>query len=173
METIILGGGCFWCLDAIFQRVTGVISVESGYTGGKIENPTYKEICTGQTGHAEVVKIKFDNKQITLLEILEIFWQTHDPTTLNRQGNDIGTQYRSTIFYVKTSQKEIINQSLICLINSKLYKNSIVTEINKLGKFYIAEKYHQDYYNNNSNQPYCSLIINPKIMKFEKQIKNK
>lgn len=173
METIILGGGCFWCLDAIFQRVTGVISVESGYTGGKIENPTYKEICTGKTGHAEVVKITFNNKQITLLEILEIFWQTHDPTTLNRQGNDIGTQYRSTIFYVKASQKEIINQSLNCIINSKLYKNTIVTEINKLDKFYIAEKYHQDYYNNNSNQPYCSLIINPKIMKFEKQIKNK
>ena len=120
-----------------------------------------------------MVKITFDNKQITLLEILEIFWQTHDPTTLNRQGNDIGTQYRSTIFYVKASQKEIINQSLNCIINSKLYKNTIVTEINKLDKFYIAEKYHQDYYNNNSNQPYCSLIINPKIMKFEKQIKNK
>jgi peptide-methionine (S)-S-oxide reductase len=173
METIILGGGCFWCLDAIFQRVIGVISVVSGYTGGEIKNPTYKEICTGRTGHVEVIKIEFDNKQITLLEILEIFWQTHNPTTLNRQGNDIGTQYRSAIYFIENSQEKIINQSTQNLKKLKLYQGLIITEIKRLDKFYIAEDYHQDYYNNNSIQPYCSLVINPKIKKFEKQFKNK
>ena len=173
METIILGGGCFWCLDAIFQRVTGVEKVISGYSGGQSKNPTYKEICTGNTGHAEVLKIEFENIKIPLDEILDIFWQIHDPTTLNRQGNDVGTQYRSVIYYMEKSQETIIKNLLKNFENSALYKNPIITEIKQLDKFYSAEDYHQDYYKNNSTQPYCSFVIHPKIKKFEKMIKKK
>ena len=173
METIILGGGCFWCLDAIFQRVMGVEKLISGYSGGQTKNPTYKEICTGNTGHAEVLKIEFENIKISLDEILDIFWQIHDPTTLNRQGNDVGTQYRSVIYYMEKSQETIIKNLLKNFENLTFYKNPIITEIKQLDKFYSAEDYHQDYYKNNSTQPYCSFVIHPKIKKFEEMIKKK
>lgn len=166
-EKIIFGGGCFWCLDAIFKRVEGVTQVISGYSGGNSENPTYEEICSGKSGHAEVVSITFENEKIGLVELLDIFWQIHDPTTLNRQGNDIGTQYRSIIFYINESQKEIIQNSL-----KKQNNLTIVTEILPLEKFYPAEDYHQNYYENNLTQPYCVFVISPKIKKFEDSSKN-
>ena len=173
METIILGGGCFWCIEAIYKRVEGVISVKSGYAGGELQIPTYEEVCSGNSGHAEVIFIEFDNEKIELEEILDIFWQVHDPTTLNQQGNDFGTQYRSVIFYIEEYQKSIIENSLHKLNNSAQYNNPIVTEIRLLDIFYPAEDYHQDYYKNNSTQPYCSFVIHPKIKKFEKMIKKK
>ena len=173
METIILGGGCFWCIEAIYKRLEGVISVKSGYTCGKLQFPTYEEVCSGNSGHIEVVFIEFDNEEIELEEILDIFWQVHDPTTLNQQGNDIGTQYRSVIFYIEEYQKSIIENSLHKLNNSAQYNYPIVTEIRLLDIFYPAEDYHQDYYKNNSNQPYSSIVIHPKIKKFETMIKKK
>ena len=164
-----LGGGCFWCVEAVFQRIEGVLSVKPGYAGGDIKNPTYKQICTGNTGHAEVAKIEFDPEKITYSQILNVFWQSHDPTTLNRQGNDVGTQYRSVIFFHDESQREIAEKSKIDADKSGYWDNKIVTEITLLDNYYDAEDYHDNYYNNNPNQPYCLFVIKPKLDKLEKQ----
>ena len=164
-----LGGGCFWCVEAVFQRIEGVLSVKPGYAGGDIKNPTYKQICTGKTGHAEVAKIEFDPEKITYSQILNVFWQSHDPTTLNRQGNDVGTQYRSVIFFHDDSQREIAEKSKIDADKSEYWDNKIVTEITLLNNYYDAEDYHDNYYNNNPNQPYCLFVIKPKLDKLEKQ----
>tara|TARA_S200000501_G_scaffold296185_1_gene282272 strand:+ start:6066 stop:6596 length:531 start_codon:yes stop_codon:yes gene_type:complete len=164
-----LGGGCFWCVEAVFQRIEGVLSVKPGYAGGYIKNPTYKQICTGNTGHAEVAKIEFDPEKITYSQILNVFWQSHDPTTLNRQGNDVGTQYRSVIFFHDESQREIAEKSKIDANKSGYWDNKIVTEIKLLNNYYDAEDYHDNYYNNNPNQPYCLFVIKPKLDKLEKQ----
>jgi peptide-methionine (S)-S-oxide reductase len=172
-ETITLGGGCFWCVEAVFQEVKGVTAVESGYTGGKTENPTYKDICTGTTGHAEVCQIKFDPSVITFTEILEVFFKTHDPTTLNRQGNDRGTQYRSAIFYSTKEQKETAEKIKKELDASGAFKDPIVTEITALGKYYKAEDYHQNYFRLNPGQGYCAFVIAPKMDKFRKVFKDK
>ena len=163
-----LGGGCFWCVEAVFQRIEGVLSVKPGYAGGDIKNPTYKQICTGKTGHAEVAKIEFDSDKITYSQILNIFWQSHDPTTLNRQGNDVGTQYRSVIFFHDESQREIAEKSKIDADKSGYWENKIVTEITLLNNYYDAEDYHDNYYNNNPNQPYCLFVIKPKLDKLER-----
>ena len=168
-EIATLGGGCFWCVEAVFQRIEGVLSVKPGYAGGDIKNPTYKQICTGNTGHAEVAKIEFDPKKITYSQILNVFWQSHDPTTLNRQGNDVGTQYRSVIFFHDESQREIAEKSMIDADKSGYWDNKIVTEISLLNNYYDAEDYHDNYYNNNPNQPYCLFVIKPKLDKLEKQ----
>ena len=168
-EIATLGGGCFWCVEAVFQRVEGVISVKPGYAGGKVKNPTYKQICTGNTGHAEVAKIEFDTSKITYSQILNVFWQSHDPTTLNRQGNDVGTQYRSVIFFHNESQEKIAKKSKVDADKSGYWDNEIVTEVTLLNNYYDAEDYHDDYYNNNPNQPYCLFVIKPKLDKLEKQ----
>ena len=168
-EIATLGGGCFWCVEAVFQRIEGVISVKPGYAGGNVKNPTYKQICTGNTGHAEVAKIEFDPSKITYSQILNVFWQSHDPTTLNRQGNDVGTQYRSVIFFHNESQEEIAKKSKIDADKSGYWDNEIVTEVTLLNNYYDAEDYHDNYYNNNPNQPYCLFVIKPKLDKLEKQ----
>ena len=168
-EIATLGGGCFWCVEAVFQRIEGVISVKPGYAGGNVKNPTYKQICTGNTGHAEVAKIEFDTSKITYSQILNVFWQSHDPTTLNRQGNDVGTQYRSVIFFHNESQKEIAKKSKVDADKSGYWDNEIVTEVTLLNNYYDAEDYHDNYYNNNPNQPYCLFVIKPKLDKLEKQ----
>ena len=168
-EIATLGGGCFWCVEAVFQRIEGVLSVKPGYAGGDIKNPTYKQICTGNTGHAEVAKIEFDPEKITYSQILNIFWQSHDPTTLNRQGNDVGTQYRSVIFFHDEIQREIAEKSKIDADKSGYWDNKIVTEITLLNNYYDAEDYHDNYYNSNPNQPYCLFVIKPKLDKLEKQ----
>ena len=161
MEIATLGAGCFWCIEAILLNLSGIISIEVGYTGGHMYNPTYEMICEGNTGHAEVAQIKFDNKKITYEELLSIFFKIHDPTTLNRQGNDLGTQYRSCIFYHNSTQKEIAKK-LKNTLQSK-FDNKIVTEITAFEKFYIADDYHQNYYINNQNAPYCNFVIKPKL----------
>jgi peptide-methionine (S)-S-oxide reductase len=166
VEIATLGAGCFWCVEAVFQDVKGVHKVESGYTGGQVDNPTYKQICTGTTGHAEVAQVTFDPSVISFEDILMIFWHTHDPTTLNRQGNDAGTQYRSAIFYHSDQQKEIAEKSKTETEASDLWPNSIVTEVTALEVYYPAEDYHQNYFNDNPNQPYCMMVINPKVQKF-------
>ena len=168
-EIATLGGGCFWCVEAVFQRIEGVLSVKPGYAGGDIKNPTYKQICTGNTGHAEVAKIEFDPEKITYSQILNVFWQSHDPTTLNRQGNDVGTQYRSVIFFHDERQREAAEKSKIDADKSGYWDNKIVTEITPLNNYYDAEDYHDNYYNNNPNQPYCLFVIKPKLDKLEKQ----
>ena len=168
-EIATLGGGCFWCVEAVFQRVEGVISVRPGYAGGNVKNPTYKQICTGNTGHAEVAKIEFDPSKITYSQILNVFWQSHDPTTLNRQGNDVGTQYRSVIFFHNERQEEIAKKSKIDADKSGYWDNEIVTEVTLLNNYYDAEDYHDNYYSNNPNQPYCLFVIKPKLDKLEKQ----
>lgn len=165
LEVITLASGCFWCTEAVFKRVNGVISVISGYTGGSIDNPSYDEVCSGRTGHAEAVQVKFDPKIISVKQILEIFWYTHDPTTLNRQGNDVGTQYRSAVFYDSESQKNIALKVKEELENKKVYSNPIVTEITPFKNFFEAEEYHRDYYDNNRTAPYCSYVIDPKVNK--------
>jgi peptide-methionine (S)-S-oxide reductase len=162
-ETIILGAGCFWCVEAIYERIDGVISVEAGYANGYTENPTYNDVCNGNTGYAEVAKIAFDPQKVSFTEILDIFWKAHDPTTLNRQGADVGNQYRSGIYFQSETQKEIAEKSLSNAQNT--FKNKIVTEIEPLKKYYIAEDYHQNYYDNNKNAPYCSFVIAPKLKK--------
>ena len=164
-EKATFGGGCFWCLEAVFNRVDGVIKVESGYAGGETENPTYQEVCGGETGHAEVIQIEFQPGKISYKELLEIFWQAHDPTTLNRQGADVGTQYRSIIITHNEGQKIIADSSKILWDNYDLYKDSIITDIVTQQEFYPAEKYHQDYYQNNKLAGYCRLVISPKIKK--------
>ncbi len=172
-EIITLGNGCFWCTEAIFQQVNGVTKVTSGYSGGHVENPTYEEVCEKTTGHAEVLQVEFDTTQVTIDEILEIFWQTHDPTTLNRQGNDVGPQYRSVVFYHNAHQKERAEYFKKKLDESGAFGNPIVTAIEPFTNFYVAENYHQDYYNKNGNQPYCYFVIRPKLEKFEKAFKDK
>ena len=167
------GSGCFWCTEAVFQRLKGVLKAESGYSGGRRENRTYEQVCTGVSGHAEVVQITYDPTQIKFEELLEVFWKTHDPTTLNRQGNDIGTQYRSVIFYHDDEQKQLADEYKNKLDEAEIFDSPIVTEISRFDKFYPAEKYHQDYYNNNSSQPYCSFVITPKVEKLKKVFANK
>ncbi len=173
METVTFGSGCFWCTEAVFQQLKGVSSVVSGYSGGHVENPSYELVVTGRTGHAEVCQIQFDPEQISFEDMLEVFFNTHDPTTLNRQGNDVGTQYRSVIFYHSEEQKVAAERAKIELDNSGTWKNPIVTEIVPFEKFYPAEDYHQNYFQNNPNQGYCRVVIAPKLNKFEKVFKLK
>ena len=168
-DSITLGGGCFWCIEAVFKLIPGVISATSGYAGGTTDNPTYKQVCTEETGHAEVVRIEYNPKELSLEKILEVFFSAHDPTTLNRQGNDMGTQYRSIILYHSEKQKEA-SEKFIEKIQPE-YKNPIVTEVKKLGKFYPAEDYHKNYFENNPTQPYCQIVIAPKIEKIKKKFK--
>jgi len=168
IEQATFGAGCFWCVEAVFEQLDGVIDVRSGYTGGTTENPTYEDICTGKTGHAEVIQIDFDPSLISYENLLDIFWKSHDPTTLNRQGADTGTQYRSAIFYHTEKQKETADNSKENVEKSDLYFDSIVTEITLLTKFYVAENDHQDYYRINQNAPYCQLVIKPKLDKLFK-----
>lgn len=172
METATLGGGCFWCVEAVYQNLKGVKRVISGYSGGMTENPTYSQICTGTTGHAEVVQISFDPAVISFAGILSVFWRTHDPTTLNRQGADVGSQYRSAIFYHDEEQKIIAKRSKQETEASKLWPAPLVTEIMPLTTFYQAEEYHQNYYLNNPYQPYCLMVINPKVKKFKKDFQD-
>ena len=173
METATFGSGCFWCTEAVFQQLKGVSSVVSGYSGGHAKNPSYEQVCTGRTGHAEVCQIQFDPEQIPFEELLDVFFNTHDPTTLNRQGNDVGTQYRSVIFYHSERQKQIAERVKAELGESGTWKNPIVTEILPFEKFYPAEDYHQNYFRNNPNQGYCRLVISPKLDKFQKVFKLK
>lgn len=172
-DTATFGTGCFWCTEAIFQQLNGVLKVSSGYSGGQKPNPSYKEVCEGNTGHAEVVQIVYDPTKISFDELLEVFWQTHDPTTLNRQGNDVGTQYRSAIFYHNTEQKTKAEKYKAELDKSGAFENKIVTEVTPYGKFYVAEDYHQNYFNRNGSEPYCYFVIKPKLEKFQKVFKEK
>ncbi|GIV35917.1 MAG: peptide methionine sulfoxide reductase MsrA [Cyclobacteriaceae bacterium] len=173
LELATFGGGCFWCTEAVFQQVKGVERVVSGYSGGKVKNPSYKEVCSGLTGHAEVVQITFNPKVITYDELLEIFWKTHDPTTLNRQGNDVGTQYRSVIFYHNDEQREKAEYYRRKLNEEKAFDSPIVTEITAFTAFYPAEDYHQNYYRLNASAPYCTYVIAPKLEKFKKAFAGK
>lgn len=172
-DTATFGSGCFWCSEAIFERVKGVHKVISGYSGGSKENPSYEQVCTGKTGHAEVCQIIFDSSVVSFADLLKIFWKTHDPTTLNRQGADAGTQYRSVIFYHSDEQKKLAEHYKLGLDNSGAWENPIVTEISPFTKFYPAEAYHQNYFANNPTQGYCSFVIAPKVEKFEKVFKEK
>ncbi len=170
MESILLAGGCFWCIETIFNELRGVESAVSGYSGGHVENPTYEEVCSGRTGHAEVVKVTFDPEVISLREILEIFFTMHDPTTLNRQGNDVGTQYRSAVFYADEEQRKTTEEVISEFEQKGIWKNKIVTEVSELGTFYPAEDYHQNYFNNNKNSNmYCKMVVEPKVIKFRKK----
>ncbi|WP_245935632.1 peptide-methionine (S)-S-oxide reductase MsrA [Sediminitomix flava] len=172
LEMITLGAGCFWCVEAVFQDLIGVEKVESGYSNGQGKNPTYKEVCSGTTGYAEVAQITFDPTVISLEQLLEVFWYTHNPTTLNQQGADKGTQYRSGIFYANEEQKNIAEQSKAKVEKSGLWSDPIVTEITPLKDYYPAENYHQNYYNNNSQQPYCQIVIAPKLKKLYSEYKH-
>ena len=172
-EIAILGAGCFWCIETIFQKLNGVKSVQSGYSGGHIKNPAYKEVCNGTTGHAEVAKIEFDSSVISFTEILEVFWKVHDPTTLNRQGGDVGTQYRSAIFYTTEEQKVTAESLMKKLSDSEVYADPIVTEITEFEIFYPAEDYHNDYFNQHGDEGYCRLVIQPKVEKFKKVFEDK
>ncbi|MCC9017093.1 peptide-methionine (S)-S-oxide reductase MsrA [Flavobacterium lipolyticum] len=172
-ETITLGGGCYWCVEAVYENLAGVKSVVSGFSGGKVANPTYEEVCTGTTGHAEVVQITYDKSVTDINEIFKVFFTVHDPTTLNRQGADVGTQYRSVIFYKNDEQKKAAESIIAELNKAKVYSSPIVTKIEPFKVFYKAEDYHQNYYANNKNQPYCKMVIQPKIEKFEKVFKDK
>ena len=165
LETVDLGAGCFWCIEAVLERIKGVKSAESGYMGGIIKNPTYRQICTGATGHAEIVRVKFDPEKLSFPQLLEVFWELHDPTTLNRQGRDEGTQYRSAIFYHSETQKRAAATSKAKKDKSGKFRNPIVTEITKVSEFYSAEDYHQDYFEANQNTPYCRVVIWPKLAK--------
>ena len=167
-ETITLGGGCFWCTEAVFDRVRGVLDVESGYSNGDALRPTYEQVCTGRTGHNEVVKLQFDPKQISLREILEIFFVVHDPTTLNRQGNDVGTQYRSGIYFSTPEQKQVADDIIREMSQDKVYGSPIVTEVLPVSNYWPAEDYHQDYFVNHPNQGYCAFVVGPKVDKFRK-----
>lgn len=167
-DTIVLGGGCFWCTEAVFDRVRGIVDVESGYSNGETLNPSYEQVCTGRTGHNEVVKLVFDPAQITLREILEIFFVVHDPTTLNRQGNDVGTQYRSGIYYLNDDQKQVADDVIREIADSGTYRASVVTEVLPLANYSTAEAYHQDYFVNHPNQGYCAFVVGPKVEKFQK-----
>ena len=173
LEVATFGEGCFWCTEAVFERLEGVEKVVSGYAGGHVRNPSYKEVCTGQTGHAEVCQIFFDPDVITYEELLDVFWHTHDPTTLNRQGNDIGSQYRSVIFYHNEEQKKVAEASRSDMDASGTFGDPIVTEIKPFDNFYEAEDYHQDYFANNPNQPYCTFVVKPKVNKFTAKYQDK
>ena len=168
LELATFGGGCFWCTEAVFQELKGVASVKSGYTGGEIENPTYKQICTGTTGHAEVIQIAFDPEIISFAKLVEVHMKTHDPTTLNRQGADHGTQYRSAVFYHNEDQKRVAGEIITKLNEAAVYPNPIVTEVTQIGELYPAEDYHQNYFENNPGQNYCRGVIQPKMRKFRK-----
>lgn len=172
-DTATFGTGCFWCTEAIFQQLDGVLKVTSGYSGGHVARPTYNQVTTGTTGHAEVVQIVYDPQKLSFDELLEVFWQTHDPTTLNRQGNDEGPQYRSVVFYHNAEQKQKAEKYKTELDKSGAWDNPIVTEISPYKEFYVAENYHQDYYNNNGSAPYCYYVIRPKLEKFKKVFKAK
>lgn len=167
-ELAIFGGGCFWCTEAIFADLEGVLKVEPGYSGGFVKNPSYKEVCTGRTGHAEAIRITFEPDKISFNKLLEVFFFTHDPTTLNRQGADSGTQYRSAVFYTNEKQKASAEEIIRKLNENQVYDRPIVTEITPFSNFYLAEDYHQNYYKNNSSQPYCRVVIQPKMEKFRK-----
>jgi peptide-methionine (S)-S-oxide reductase len=173
LEEAIFGGGCFWCLEAVFDQLKGVASVESGYAGGKNENPTYQQVCSGSTGHVEVVRISFDPQEITYPDLLDIFFTVHDPTTLNRQGNDTGTQYRSVIFYTSQEQRAAAEKAIADLNAARTYPNPVVTTVEPAPKFYVAEPYHQEYFTNNANQPYCQFVVAPKVKKFQKSFPQK
>jgi methionine-S-sulfoxide reductase len=173
LETITLGGGCYWCVEAVYENLKGVQSVVSGFAGGKKDNPTYKEVCSGTTGYAEVVQITYDKTITNLDEIFRVFFTVHDPTTLNRQGADVGTQYRSVILYKDETQKQAAQNLIAALKKAKVYNSPIVTTLEPLTKFYKAEDYHQNYYQNNKDQPYCQMVIQPKIEKFEKVFKER
>lgn len=173
LEIANFGAGCFWCVEAVFQELKGVDSVESGYMGGSIDNPTYEQVCTGATGHAEICQIKYDPQVVTFKELLEVFWKTHDPTTLNRQGNDSGTQYRSAVFYTSEEQKQLAEKYKKRLDESGAFPNPIVTEIAPASKFYSAGEYHDKYYSRNPNAGYCQFVIQPKVAKFRKAFGDK
>ncbi len=172
LETATFGEGCFWCCEAVFQRLRGVKSVVSGYSGGNVDKPTYEQVCTGRTGHAEVIQITYDPTKIKFEDLLKVFWQTHDPTTLNRQGHDEGPQYRSVVFYRDEEQRHIAEEYKKQLDKSGTFKSPIVTEISPLKNFFPAEKYHQNYFNLNPNQRYCEFVIRPKVEKFNKEFKD-
>jgi peptide-methionine (S)-S-oxide reductase len=172
-EIATLAGGCFWCLEAVFDEMKGVESVESGYMGGKTPNPTYEQVCSGETGHAEVVRLAFDPTVVSLREILEVFFVIHDPTTRNRQGNDVGTQYRSAVFYYSAEQKTAAEQVIADLNSAKIYDDPIVTEVTAASQFYVAENYHQEYFRRNPAQPYCAYVVRPKVAKFRKNFLEK
>lgn len=172
-DTATFGTGCFWCTEAIFQQLKGVLKVTSGYSGGHVVNPTYEQVCEKNTGHAEVVQVVYDPSAISFDELLEVFWQTHDPTTLNRQGNDVGPQYRSVVFYHNEEQKKKTEHYKADLDKSGAFNDPIVTAIEPFTNFYAAENYHQNYYNNNGSQPYCNFVVRPKVEKFQKVFKNK
>jgi len=171
-ETATFGEGCFWCCEAVFQRLRGVKSVESGYSGGNVDKPTYEQVCSGSTGHAEVIQVTYDPAQISFDELLKVFWQTHDPTTLNKQGHDVGTQYRSAVFYHSDEQKRVAEEYKKQLDKSGTFKSPIVTEITQFKNFYPAENYHQNYFNANPTQRYCEFVIRPKVEKFNKEFKD-
>jgi peptide-methionine (S)-S-oxide reductase len=173
LKEATFGEGCFWCMEAIFQRLQGVEKVVSGYSGGHVANPTYEQVCTGNTGHAEICQITYDPARISYDELLEVFWKTHDPTTLNRQGNDVGTQYRSVIFYHDDEQRQLAESYKAKLASEHVWKRPIVTEVTGFEKLWPAEAYHKDYYNNNPDQGYCRLVITPKLEKFEKIFKDR
>ncbi len=168
-EKATLAGGCFWCLEAVFDEMKGVLSVESGYMGGDVANPTYKAVCTGTTGHAEVIQILFDSDMISFRDLLDVFFAIHDPTTPDRQGNDVGTQYRSAIFYHTEEQRRIAEETIREMETAGVWSDPIVTEVVPAGEFYFAEDYHQEYFTNNPNQPYCSYVVAPKVMKFRQK----
>ena len=169
LEQVTLGSGCFWCTEAVFDNLKGVKSAVSGYTGGRLANPTYEQVCNGTTGHAEVIQVTYDPSQISFTDILRVFWETHDPTTLNRQGHDVGTQYRSAVFYHTEAQRKLAEEYKKQLDASGTFKDPIVTEITKFEKFYPAEDYHQEYFALNPNQQYCQYVIRPKVEKFRKE----
>lgn len=168
LQTATLAGGCFWCLEAVYDEIKGVHSVESGYAGGHVDNPSYREVCNGTTGHAEVVQVHFDPNMVSYRDLLNVFFAIHDPTTLNRQGADVGTQYRSAIFYHDDEQKKIAEELIRDLNSQDIWERTIVTEVTKFDKFYVAEDYHQEYYARNRYQPYCVAVVAPKVSKFRK-----
>jgi peptide-methionine (S)-S-oxide reductase len=168
-QTAIFGGGCFWCLEAVFDRLQGVQSVESGYMGGHVDNPTYRQVCGGDTGHVEVVRVSFDPQEISYRELMDVFFEIHDPTTLNRQGNDVGTQYRSVIFYASDDQRRQAEQAIDELNATHKWPHPVVTALEPAGKFFVAEDYHQEYYANNPSQPYCQIVVGPKVKKFQQK----
>ena len=169
LETATLGAGCFWCVEAVFDDLKGVESVESGYSGGHTDNPTYQQVCSETTGHAEVVNVNFNPQEISFKEILQVFFTVHDPTTLNRQGNDVGSSYRSAIFYHDETQRQIAEETIKEVTEAAVYDKPIVTEVTEFDKFYIAENYHQEYFANNPNQPYCAAVVAPKVAKFRQK----
>jgi peptide-methionine (S)-S-oxide reductase len=173
LQTTVFGGGCFWCLEAVFDRMEGVTAVESGYMGGYVDNPGYRQVCNGDTGHVEVVRITFDPTQASFSELLDVFFTIHDPTTPNRQGDDVGTQYRSVIFYTSEEQYREAKKKIEQLTAARAWPNPIVTSLEPAGKFFVAEDYHQEYFANNGSQPYCQMVVAPKVKKFEEKFAQK